>query len=161
MWPADEVINIIPARKRRTSANDIDTFLHGKKMWLYYWNPDIKSKVIWNTEIVIVWIILSGHMQFMFMQKRTKNGLDDLLLPYSDLMQYVNVLTVVLGEDWSCLGYHAMSIISKPEWQSVMHHFAPVITLCLALCIYLHILNAEWWKQLLLLWVSKGDTPHP
>jgi hypothetical protein len=36
MWPADEVINIIPARKRRTSANDIYTFLHGEKIWPYY-----------------------------------------------------------------------------------------------------------------------------
>jgi len=72
MWPAGEVINIIPARKRRTSANDIDTFLHGEKIWPYYWNPDIKSKVIWNTEIVIVWRLLYGHMKFMFMQKRTK-----------------------------------------------------------------------------------------
>jgi hypothetical protein len=70
----------------------------------------------------------------------------------------VNVLTVVLGEDWSCLGYHAMSVISKPEWQSIMHHFVLVITLCLDLCTYLHILNAERWKQLLLLWVSKDDT---
>jgi hypothetical protein len=27
MWPVDEVINIVPARKRRTSASDIDTMV--------------------------------------------------------------------------------------------------------------------------------------
>lgn len=47
------VISMAPERQHRTSANNIDTFLHGEKISLIT-EILILNLVIWNTKSVIV-----------------------------------------------------------------------------------------------------------
>lgn len=150
MWPFDGVINIVPARKCRTSVSDIDTFLHGEKIRPYYWNPNIKSKEIWNTEIVIVWRILYGHMKFVFMQKRTKNGLVFYSLTVTSCINQDKVSKSqcsISGVGWR-LNLPGISCHVSCKQTGLTINHAPLCPCNYFMLgpVYLYILNAEWWK---------------